>query len=286
MKRVLPLCTILLILISCLKETFIKNESQLSTNTAYSINSINKLNLDSISRMNAGEFRKSELTLQELDSIKKLKSNAIHKSTLVSLMESGEYTDASGFIHLKIFYQQSTTPLLISHAEALIDDSYVLVGGGGYSTWNWFGAFLYESRPNDTHTGWMASSKAHFDKEYHQVIAYAIGMRIDGVTAEYLRSKVHYYSSTSTTPLNHPEWTVEIPSNELLIGGGALDHWEEDGGWGNMLTASYPVSSNTWRVMGKDHRRADPSVITAYAIGIDDISYPNVGYLQINMAWC
>ncbi len=48
-----------------------------------------------------------------------------------------------------------------------------------------------------------------------------------------------------------------------------------------MLVSSYPSSSNTWYATGKDEVKSDPSSITVYAIGIKNILFANVGYLQV-----
>jgi hypothetical protein len=50
-----------------------------------------------------------------------------------------------------------------------------------------------------------------------------------------------------------------------MTGGGAQDNY---GGAGNLLTASFPQSSDTWEARGKDHEIVDLSSLTVYAIGI------------------
>jgi len=71
-----------------------------------------------------------------------------------------------------------------------------------------------------------------------------------------------------------------IPTNCFLIGGGARDNY--GGGVGNMLVYSRPGGRTSWLVEGKDHRRPCPCTITAYAIGIEDISYPTVGNIEVD----
>ena len=68
---------------------------------------------------------------------------------------------------------------------------------------------------------------------------------------------------------NYPEARVTVPEGYKLLCGGALDNWKVNG---NLLTASFPETENTWRASGKDHgaNAADPSSITAFALAVYD----------------
>jgi len=137
------------------------------------------------------------------------------------------------------------------------------------------GAFLVETRPINS-TTWRAQSKDHIVQDPHYLKVYAIGMRIDGVDPSYLRSKIHIVSATGSSD-SWPSASISVPVNCILVGGGAIDNYT---GYGNMLTDSHPIS-NEWNAGGKDYRRVDESTITVYAIGIENISYPTVGYLYV-----
>ena len=78
--------------------------------------------------------------------------------------------------------------------------------------------------------------------------------------------KIDVFTAESSDA-QHPEVAVEVPDEYKLLGGGAFDHWI---GPGNLLTASYPLSSNVWRVAGKDHTDVEVARITGYAIAIFD----------------
>ncbi len=132
-------------------------------------------------------------------------------------------------------------------------------------------------------TTWSARSKDHIDPDAHTLYVYAIGMKIDGVSPDYLRSHMQVFPGTSGSQTSYPTATASVTGGYLMIGGGGIDNWNSfPNAWGNMLTASYPSSSNTWMVSGKDHRKTSGSTIDAYAIGIQNISYPTVGYLQVS----
>ena len=73
---------------------------------------------------------------------------------------------------------------------------------------------------------------------------------------------------------HHPDVRLVVPEDYKLLCGGALDNYK---GVGNMLTASFPESDNTWRASGKDHGgekkhgdARDPASITAFAVAIYD----------------
>jgi vibriolysin len=65
----------------------------------------------------------------------------------------------------------------------------------------------------------------------------------------------------------HPQVQVTVPQGYKILGGGAFDHWT---GAGNLLTASYPLSRDTWFAAGKDHEVSAPASISAYAIALHD----------------
>ncbi len=65
----------------------------------------------------------------------------------------------------------------------------------------------------------------------------------------------------------HPEARVVVPEGYKLLCGGALDNWQ---GEGNLLTASFPESDNTWLARGKDHTKADWTSISVFALAVYD----------------
>ncbi len=77
---------------------------------------------------------------------------------------------------------------------------------------------------------------------------------------------INLFTQTSAMAA-HPSTSVTVPSGYKILGGGAFDHYTEPG---NMLTASYPQTLQTWFVAGKDHEAASPSTITAFALAISD----------------
>jgi hypothetical protein len=78
--------------------------------------------------------------------------------------------------------------------------------------------------------------------------------------AKTLRTHIMYETSESS---NHPEARITVPDGYKLLSGGALDDYS---GAGNLLTASFPESDNTWRANGKNHIDASTAKLSAYAI--------------------
>ncbi|MGD0343059.1 MAG: hypothetical protein ABSA76_15265, partial [Bacteroidales bacterium] len=284
MKNLLPLCALIVILISCSKEISVKSENQTSQKISEEKSVLQNANLDSIAKMNAGAFLSSNLTKSEIDSIIKISVRPYSKS-LTFTIDTIEHYTVSDYIHL-VIVQNTTYPTKYNHPSLAVGvpDGYVLVGGGAHAFDNTgsnpitgAGAFLTESRPNGSLTYWKGSSKDHITADQHYLTVYAVGMKIDGVSAVDLRSQISLDSTVSSSA-NHPETEATVPQGYLLIGGGAFDNYGT--GYGNMLVKSYPKNSTTWHVCGKDHRRTDPCTITAYAIGLNNISYTNVGYIE------
>lgn len=74
-----------------------------------------------------------------------------------------------------------------------------------------------------------------------------------------------------STCANHPTVTLNAPTGTIILGGGAYVDWNGPCSpitpVGNLLTAMYPNDNlTTWTVASKDHIKASPARIFAYAI--------------------
>ena len=74
--------------------------------------------------------------------------------------------------------------------------------------------------------------------------------------------------ATSAEPASHPNLTIWLPPEFMVVGGGA-----QVIGWtaGNLLTASHPIVGGAldgWHAAAKDHSVVDPARITVWAIGM------------------
>lgn len=185
---------------------------------------------------------------------------------------------AGGSLEVRSF-QITIGPSQRNSGSIVLPSDYVLIGGGASISCppspcgglNLFpSSFLTASRPDFANNAWFAASKDHVNPEAHYLKIYAIGVKIcfGNVSSTELRNYIQVFSSTSGVR-NHPTTSVTVPSDFDMLGGGAQINYGN--GAGNLLVSSYPSSSNTWTVQGKDHLFASPASITAYAIGIKKI---------------
>ncbi|SFD84009.1 hypothetical protein SAMN05518672_103454 [Chitinophaga sp. CF118] len=185
-------------------------------------------------------------------------------------------TDGSGTVQIVIITQETTGAH--PQTDVAVPQDYVLIGGGAVVTpelTTGAGALLTASYPDDNLTTWHAASKDHLTSFNHTLVAYAIGLKLTGVTRDQLKSYMQVFSNTSGSG-QHPTTSVSVGSGYTLIGGGAKVVYS---GAGNMLVKSMPLG-DTWYAGSKDHDVASSAVVTSYAIGIKT-AIPNFGNLEI-----
>ena len=112
--------------------------------------------------------------------------------------------------------------------------------------------------------GWRISSRDHENPDPCQLLGFAIGMKVAGLTREELISTLKL-SSADSVSIAHPEGTSSVEDGFLLLGGGfdVLDQTV-----GNMATATFPISTFSWMARSEDEKFASPSRIRVFAIGI------------------
>jgi vibriolysin len=158
----------------------------------------------------------------------------------------------------------SNTSLKLPHPEAIarLRAGYVMTGGGAFVNYSGAGNLLTASYP-DSESSWRARSKDHDTPDPSQITAYVIGIKHN----QLLHRAQHSITNATGASASHPTAQVQVAAGYTLCGGGAIDNYTGDG---NLLTASYPNGS-LWMAAGKDHEHPDPSSITAYAIGIQQL---------------
>jgi hypothetical protein len=176
------------------------------------------------------------------------------------------FHDTSGKVTVSVFSRQSSSALdRYTDFGVTVDPDMVCVGGGVIGAESPEGGLLTASYPNDDLSGWLVSAKAHLHEDQFLLTAFAIGLRIDGMTREQLMNHIIVQFADSETA-DHPETFVSVPPGYVLISGGFR---VASGYMGNLGTASFPDNDNaTWRARSKDHLVADPTTIRAYAIGL------------------
>jgi hypothetical protein len=142
--------------------------------------------------------------------------------------------------------------------ELTLPAGYKIIGGGAFDHWSGSGNLLTASYPKSLNT-WAVAGKDHELSSPAPITAYAIALYDPNNEWD-----VTIKQQTSD-PAPHPTQVAVLPPGYVLTGGGAFVNWH---GAGNLLTASFPSSDNSWEARSKDHDISDPAQITAYAIGI------------------
>lgn len=196
------------------------------------------------------------------------------------------YFDWSGQVEVLTVFVETENQ---EHADAtaVLPTDYVLIGGGAHTFSTNAGAFLTANHfthelSNTVINAWYASSKSHIYSDPHSIRVYAIGLKIQGISAATLRSNIVYTKSTRPGPnVGTPSWNIALPTTHKLIGGGARVEKPEPyyPFPNNMLVESFP-SGQTWNMKSKDHYYAESRAVSAYAIGIKE-SITGFGLLDI-----
>ncbi len=158
------------------------------------------------------------------------------------------------------------------HAEVQAGKGYKVIGCGARVNWGGAGNLLTALYPSD-HNSCIADAKDHDVASPATIDAWAIALYDPDN-----RWDVKIFRSTSG-PAPHPIQTVKVAPGYTMTGGGAQDNYE---GAGNLLTASFPASADSWEARGKDHAHSDPASLTAFAIGIRPLA-ATVPSLRIQM---
>jgi hypothetical protein len=140
-----------------------------------------------------------------------------------------------------------------------VPQGFKIIGGGALDHYSEPGNMLTASYPI-TPTQWFVAGKDQEQASPATVTAFAFGLLDPNNEWDVVIDSV-----TSPIKLPHPQATARLRVGYVMTGGGAFANYT---GAGSLLTASYPDSDSTWHAQSKDHDIKDPSVITAYVIGI------------------
>jgi hypothetical protein len=185
-----------------------------------------------------------------------------------------ERTDDSGLVTTAVFRQQAAAPAAhFFDLPAEVDGDMVVVGGGATAAELPNGALLTASHPNDDRSAWLASSKDHRVPNPHQLIVFAIGMRINSpfMPRSALLNSLRFKQMTSFSA-NHPSLAVDVDPGFTMIGGGFRVNWPP--GPGNLATGSFPGDADPtsiWSARSKDHIAPSPCTIDVWNVAIQNV---------------
>jgi len=119
--------------------------------------------------------------------------------------------------------------------------------------------------PNSDGTTWTVASKDHIAASPASIVAYCIVARMNDGSP--IPAGDHIVVSQTSGVAAHPSQQVNLPSEFVVVGGGAMANYGT--GVGSLLYASYPTDDlSGWIGSGKDHDVSDPTTITVWAIGL------------------
>jgi vibriolysin len=184
-----------------------------------------------------------------------------------------QHTDASGKLTVALFEQVAPAPVFFfTDFSVVVPPDYVVIGGGVEGAELPVGHLLTASYPNADLSAWLVSTKDHLVSNPARIKAWAIGLKIVGLTRKQVRKHVRVTQAIGGLG-PFPEASVAVRPGFTQIGGGFRINWT---GAGNLGTASYPVADGVWRAAGKDHLAPSPATAQAYSIGLRN-SIPGVG---------
>lgn len=190
------------------------------------------------------------------------------KVALVNSTPVARQADQSGKVSVVVFERTASAASgVFTDFSVEVPDDYVVVGGGVQGAESPNGHFLTASYPNAARSAWLVSTKEHLAANPTQITAWAIGLKIAGLTRSQLLSNMTYRVSTSAYA-SQPSVTTSIPVGYTQIGGGFQVQWSGDG---NLAWASYPTVVNNvgaWVSASKDQGSVSMATIRSHSIGL------------------
>ncbi|MCF2909667.1 hypothetical protein L1285_15185 [Pseudoalteromonas sp. DL2-H2.2] len=191
--------------------------------------------------------------------------------------------DESGLIEMRVWKETKGGNQHNRDVKIDIHEDWVVVGGGVHLDIN-TAALITASYPDvNTQQSWIVSTKDHGYPSRHNLTAYAIGIKIKGISRSEIREhniiKTWCGSEQSQTASQNPNSSTRIPeSGYLMIGGGARSNWT-DVRAGHLMYASFPNSYGKWVAATKDHGYYEKATLTTCIVGIrKDLANAELGH--------
>lgn len=198
--------------------------------------------------------------------------------------QCGGYDDSAAPVYVHIKTCKTTTPGCAHEAiDCRLEPEYALVGGGAKtityqpanSTYQ-RSDFLTESRPLADGRTWRASSRDHLIDSQHDLVVYAIGMRLEGVNSQKLRENIRWKELTlaaNSAPLR-------IDSGWRLISGGGKATPSSPNG-DRFLTRTRFTAYHEWEAATSDHMVPAAGSTTVWMLELKDQLIEGFGALEI-----
>lgn len=199
---------------------------------------------------------------------------ALDASTVISTT----YDDSASPVHIQIRACKSSTAAATHQVDCRVNAEYAVIGGGALPApagANGAKPYLTETRPSDART-WRASS-VEPSALAHDLTVYAIGMRLDGVNTQKLRSAIGWKTATTTSG----SVSVTADSGKVLLSGGALTAPGSGVSGNRMLTANSWSGSAGWNAQSKPQTGTVAGTTQVSLLQIDKKIIEGFGALEV-----
>lgn len=158
----------------------------------------------------------------------------------------------------------STSAAQFTNFAADVPQDYVVIGGGVRGAAAPQAHLLIASYPSTDRTAWVVSTKEVQHSAPTAITAWALALKVAGLTRAQLLANMTYRSTTSATSAN-PSATSLSPEGYVQLGRGFQLVTATAS---NVAWASYPTSSTAWTVAAQERGVSSLSAIRSYVIGI------------------
>lgn len=188
------------------------------------------------------------------------------------------FFDWSGDVQINIHYASASSSGIISDFAVPVGSDEVLIGGGARINSTWTNStFLSANYPNEHTNAWVASAKPHLYPDIYTLEVYAIGLKLNGVSAATLRNYVDYHDERAGGNYNHPPFGMPRKSNYYTLCGGI----RVDSPNHLLFDNYYDPSNQAWFARAKSHGITSYSDASGYMISISKGYIPGFGYLDV-----
>lgn len=180
----------------------------------------------------------------------------------------GHQTDSSGKVRVLLLERKAPTAASqFTNFAVDVPEGFVVIGGGVRGAASPKGHLLTASYPNSSRTAWLVSTKEHLQSAPTAITAWALALKIEGMTSSDLLANMTYRMISSTFSAT-PSVASTVPAGYTQIGGGFQ---VVTTGAGNFAWASYPSTAAggaAWISASKEHGASSAGSIRTYSIGI------------------
>jgi hypothetical protein len=179
--------------------------------------------------------------------------------------ECFDRTDSSGSIKMRVYRGPWSAASGTPTARCSVGSAFTMVGGGIEVEGSPHPGHLLVRSSRENANTWLVESKHHVYPQDNRIRAYAIGIQLDNLSKAKLQPQIKARQVSSPGNEAFPGVGTGVPANEVLLSAGV----SANGGLnGQLLTKSFPVSSNGWVALSKEHSVPAPGNIVVTVLSM------------------